>query len=142
VFGVDTLERMAQSERICAGLQVVEHLQDVAEDHSRGRVYLPRRDMERFGCTDADLGAPQASAALRALVAFEAARAYRLLDEGVPLVRTVPLRPRIALASFVAGGRAALDALARASYDVCSHTNAPRRRLDFGKAFANAVVGR
>ena len=143
MFGVDTPERLAQSERICAGLQVIEHLQDVAEEITRaGGVYLPREDMERFGCTDADLGAARASAALRQLVAFEAGRARDLLHTGAPLVRTLPPRPRIALASFVAGGRAALDALARTSYDVCPHPAPARRRRDVAKAFVRAVVGR
>src|SRR6202035_4538545 len=42
VFGAATPNRVALSDRVCAGLQVVEHLQDIAEDHARGRVYMPR----------------------------------------------------------------------------------------------------
>jgi squalene synthase HpnC len=118
VFGAATPSRIALSDRICAGLQVIEHLQDVAEDRSRGRVYLPREDMAAFGCTDADLDAPAACPAVRALVAAEAGRARALLAEGAPLARELPLRPRIAVAGFVAGGRAALDGLERAGYDV------------------------
>ena len=37
VFGAATPERIALSDRICAGLQIIEHLQDIAEDHARGR---------------------------------------------------------------------------------------------------------
>src|SRR5207248_1025916 len=39
VFDSATPERMALSDRVCTGLQIVEHLQDVAEDLGRGRVY-------------------------------------------------------------------------------------------------------
>ena len=45
VFGAATPERIALSDRVCAGLQVVEHLQDIAEDHAaaastcRGRTW-------------------------------------------------------------------------------------------------------
>jgi squalene synthase HpnC len=142
VFGAATPERLAQSERICAGLQVVEHIQDVAEDHSRGRIYMPAEDMRRFGCSERELAAPGASQARRELLAFEAQRAAALLDQGAPLATTLTTRPRIALACFVAGGRAALHALARASYDVCPYPTRTRTRRAFATAFARAVRGK
>ena len=55
VFGAATPERIALSDRVCAGLQVVEHLQDIAEDYARGRIYMPQEDLVRFGCDDMDL---------------------------------------------------------------------------------------
>src|SRR5205085_8462418 len=55
VFGAATSQRVALSDRVCAGLQVIEHLQDVGEDAARGRVYLPRQDMLRTGCEEGDL---------------------------------------------------------------------------------------
>jgi squalene synthase HpnC len=142
VFDAATPDRMALSERICAGLQVIEHIQDVAEDYARGRVYIPSEDMERFGCSETDLSAPRASDTLRALLAFESSRAARLLDGGAPLARTLPLRPRVAVAGFVAGGRAALDSLATASYDVALGAPSGRRGGAFAKGFARAVTGR
>ena len=118
VFGRATPERFRLSDSVCSGLQVVEHLQDVGEDLARGRVYLPEEDMRRFGCGPADLERRPASAAVRALVQFEAERARCLLDDGAPLVRTLPGRPALAVAAFVGGGRAALRAIERAGYDV------------------------
>jgi squalene synthase HpnC len=142
VFGAVTPERLAQSERICAGLQVVEHIQDVAEDYARGRIYMPAEDMRRFGCSERDLAGPHTSQARRALLAFEAGRAGSLLDEGAPLASTLAIRPRIAVACFVAGGRAALHALARASYDVHPYPIRTRTRRAFATAFAKAVRGK
>jgi squalene synthase HpnC len=142
VFGAATEPRLAQSERICAGLQVTEHIQDVAEDYARGRIYMPQEDLRRFGCPESDLGAPSASAGLRALLAFESRRARRLLDRGAPLAKALPARPRLALASFVAGGRAALGAVARESYDVCLRPAPARSGGSFARAFVAAVMGR
>lgn len=142
VFGAATPQRLVQSERICAGLQVIEHIQDVAEDHSRGRIYMPAEDMRRFGCSERELAAPRATQALRALLEFEAARAGSLLEQGAPLATTLPIRPRIAVACFVAGGRAALHALAQASYDVCPYPTRTRTRRAFATAFASAVRGK
>ncbi|WP_432093548.1 squalene synthase HpnC [Streptomyces sp. bgisy100] len=118
VTGSTTPERVRRSDAVCTGLQIVEHLQDVAEDLGRDRIYLPADAMKRFGVTEADLGAAHASTAVRELIAFEAARARELLDEGTPLVGSVRGRLRLLLAGFLAGGRAALRALAAARYDV------------------------
>ncbi len=112
IFGAATPERVALSDRVCAGLQVVEHLQDIAEDHRRGRVYMPREDLARFGCGEQDLDSEPPSAPLQALIEFESARARALLSSGAPLARTLPPAPRIAVAGFAAGGLRALDALA------------------------------
>ncbi|MDQ1464796.1 MAG: 15-cis-phytoene synthase [Actinomycetota bacterium] len=117
-IGIATPERVALSDQVCTALQLAEHWQDVAEDRARGRVYLPQEDLRRFGVSDADLLAEHAGPALRELLAFEVARAMALLNAGAPLVRLVPGRPRLAIAGFVAGGRAALQAIADAEFDV------------------------
>lgn len=106
VLGAATPERIALSDRICAGLQVVEHLQDRDEDLARGRSYIGDYD-----------GAVQAR---------------QLLDDGAPLVRQLRGRARLAVAGFLAGGRAALDGLAGGA--------AGRSR--FALAYLRAVVGR
>jgi squalene synthase HpnC len=124
VLGAATPARVRLSDRICSALQLVEHWQDVAEDLRRGRVYIPAEDLARFGVTRADLAAPRAGEPLRRLMAFEVSRARRLLDAGSPLVGTLRGRPALTVAAFVAGGRAALDALARGGYDVLG--GAPR----------------
>ncbi|MBT3155600.1 squalene synthase HpnC [Streptomyces sp. CHD11] len=118
VTGTATPERIRRSDAVCTALQIVEHLQDVAEDLGRDRVYLPATDMKRFHVREADLAAPTAGASVRALVAYQAQRARDLLDEGAPLVGSVHGRLRLLLAGFVAGGRAAVRAIAAAEYDV------------------------
>ncbi len=127
IAGAVTPERQELSDRVCSGLQVVEHLQDVAEDAASGRVYLPADDLERFGVADADLTAPAASPALRATVAFELARARGLLAAGPPLARSLRGWPRVAVAGYVAGGLAAADAIEAAGYDVLSAPARPAR---------------
>ncbi|MGP4003781.1 squalene synthase HpnC [Streptomyces sp. 8N706] len=118
VTGSITPERVRRSDAICTALQIVEHLQDVAEDLGRDRIYLPAEDMKRLGVTESDLAAPTGSARVRGLIAYEAARARQLLDEGAPLVGSVHGRLKLLLAGFVAGGRAALKAVAAAGHDV------------------------
>ncbi|UOB08846.1 squalene synthase HpnC [Streptomyces sp. HP-A2021] len=118
VTGTSTPERIRRSDMICTALQIVEHLQDVAEDLGRDRVYLPAADMKRFHVEEADLATKSAGASVRALIAYEAQRARDLLNEGAPLVGSVHGRLKLLLAGFVAGGRAAVRAIAAADYDV------------------------
>ncbi|MET7697306.1 squalene synthase HpnC [Streptomyces sp. NPDC005485] len=118
VTGTSTPERVRRSDAVCTALQIVEHLQDVAEDLGRDRIYLPAQDMKRFHVQEADLATSTAGASLRALVAYESERALNLLNEGTPLVGSVHGRLKLLLAGFVAGGRAAIHAIAAAGYDV------------------------
>jgi squalene synthase HpnC len=128
VFGVATPQREILSDRVCTALQLAEHWQDVAEDLRAGRVYLPQEDLARFGCTERDLAAPRAAPQVRALMSFEGKRARALLDMGAPLVGTLRGAARAAVAGYVAGGRAALAAIAAADHDVLRATHRPRRR--------------
>jgi squalene synthase HpnC len=126
VFGMATPARVAFSDSVCTALQLVEHCQDVAEDFAHDRIYLPGEDLARYGCTPTDLSATRdgvtrhAGEPLRALLAFEVARAHELLTAGTPLIDELRGRERLAVAAFVAGGRAALQAIERAGYDVLS----------------------
>ncbi|MEV5987080.1 squalene synthase HpnC [Streptomyces sp. NPDC052051] len=127
VTGTSTPERVRRSDMICTALQIVEHLQDVAEDLGRDRIYLPLEDMKRFHVQEADLATHTAGASVRALVAYEAERARDLLNEGAPLVGSVHGRLRLLLAGFVAGGRAAIEAIVAAEHDVLPGPPKPSR---------------
>jgi squalene synthase HpnC len=124
VFDEATPERIALSDSICTALQLIEHCQDVGEDFAAGRIYLPAEDLERFGCTDAQLAGDDGSAGaapsreLCAVIAFELARARALMAAGAPLLDQLRGRERLAVAAFLAGGRAAADAIERAGFDV------------------------
>ena len=135
VFGAATPDRIRLSDQICAGLQLTEHLQDVFEDRERGRVYLPGEDLARFGCADSDLLARVPSRRFAELMAFEATRARSLLASGAPLIWRLEPRAAFAVAGFVAGGRAALDAIAGSGYNVLGARPRPTRT-----SFAAALI--
>jgi squalene synthase HpnC len=118
VFGLQTPARIALSDSICTALQLAEHCQDVGEDFAAGRVYLPAEDLGRFGASTAELAGPHTGEPLRAVIGFEIARARGLFADGAPLISEVNGRAKLAVAAFVAGGRAALDAIERAGCDV------------------------
>jgi len=138
IFGAATPDRVKLSDSICTALQLAEHWQDVAEDLAKGRIYLPAEDLERFGVTEADLAEPSASPAVKDLMRFEVDRARRLLDEGAPLVGTLRGAARLAVAGYLAGGRAALHAIEAQRYDVLIATARPRKprmAVELAKAY-------
>ena len=130
VFGVASPARIARSDAICTALQLTEHWQDVAEDLGRGRVYIPLEDLARARCTIDDLAAPCVGASLRRVLAVEAGRTDLLFRSGEPLVASLHGWPRLAIAGYLGGGRAALEAIAAADYEVLAGAPrpGPRRR--------------
>jgi squalene synthase HpnC len=125
VFGQSTPARRVLSDKVCTALQILEHCQDVVEDQNNGRIYLPQEDLDRFGVEESALKAPPATAAVRALLAFQVQRARRLLEQGAPLVGSLRGMARLAVGGYVAGGLATADAIAAAGYDVLASTPKP-----------------
>jgi squalene synthase HpnC len=112
-------ERAAElSDRVCTGLQLMEHWQDVAEDFGNGRVYLPQEDLAAFGVAEAELGAACGSHEFKELMRFEIDRAAALLGGGAPLVGRLRGWARLTVGGFVAGGLATADALRATGGDV------------------------
>jgi squalene synthase HpnC len=142
VFGATEPRTVRLSDRVCTALQLLEFWQDVAEDRSDGRVYLPAESMRAHGVDEADLDAPHASPALRRLLADETWRAESLLDSGSELLGLLSGWARISVAGYVAGGRATARALRRAEFDVLAHTPRPRRTdtAVYGLALLGGVV--
>jgi len=142
VFGQFSPARAVASDRVCTALQLVEHWQDVAEDYRAGRIYLPGEDLARWDVAEVDLAAPRATTALRSLMAFECQRARSLLDAGAPLVGSLRGWARVAVAGYVAGGRAALAAIEAARYDVLRATHTPGKAVTAQAALRAYVTGR
>jgi 15-cis-phytoene synthase len=115
--------------------QLTNFIRDVAEDHRRGRVYLPAEDLARFGVARADLAPGTASPKVQGLLAFEVARArahYAAAEPGIALL--VPSsRPCVRVAFDLYG--AILDEVERAHYQVLD------RRVQVPRSRRLAVAG-
>jgi phytoene synthase len=85
VFGsIDKGERtMGLADDLGVAFQLTNILRDVSEDLADGRVYLPRDDLDVFGCRIGDIGIQGDFAGL---VRFEAARAEQWYDRGLQLL--------------------------------------------------------
>jgi len=112
---------LAMSDAICTGLQLTNFWQDVAIDWDKGRVYLPREDLARFGVDEAQIASRLVDDRWRALMAFEVARARALLKSGAPLAPALGGRIGLELRLVVQGGLRILERIDTAGGDVFRH---------------------
>ena len=134
VAGAATERNVADSDAVCAALQVLEHCQDVGEDARAGRVYLPAGELRAAGVERADLTGAATPDALRGVVAQQVARSRQLLRSGRPLVRRLHGWARLAVAGYVAGGLATADALENRGYAVLDSSIRPAKARTAGHA--------
>jgi squalene synthase HpnC len=95
---------LAQSDAVCSGLQLVNFWQDVAVDWSKGRIYLPQSELNRFGVSETAIAERRANGAWRDLLRAQTARAAGLLNDGAPLAAALGGRIGLELRLVVEGG--------------------------------------
>jgi squalene synthase HpnC len=141
LFGYRDSERQHLSDLVCSGLQLANFWQDVAIDLRKERIYLPRRDMARFGVTPEDLHRGIADEKFVALLQQEVGVARAMLLEGGNLHGKVDRRLSRDILMFAGGGLAILRAIENVRFDVFNH----RPKLgkgDYLKLGWNAFRGR
>jgi 15-cis-phytoene synthase len=122
VAGAEVATAQASARELGYAFQLTNFIRDVREDLDRGRIYLPKEDLAKFGVsrgtlhTDAARG--DASMQVRELIEYECQRA--LVHYAAALSGLTLLEPRsqlcIRAAYLLYGG--ILDEVARAGYDV------------------------
>ncbi len=127
VFGYADPELCLLSDKICAGLQLANHWQDLRIDLAKDLLYIPKTLMDQFGVSEEDLKQmlPDRSlppeSGFRALMQELVERADALFKEGEPLVEKVSGRLRLELKLTVLGGRAILQQIRASNYDLFRH---------------------
>ncbi|HEV8385662.1 MAG TPA: phytoene/squalene synthase family protein [Candidatus Acidoferrales bacterium] len=117
VFGFSDPRALEVAEKLGIAFQLTNILRDVRADYEMGRVYLPEEDLRQFGCRAADLAGP-VTPAMRELLAFEAARAWQLFDEGGELLRLIDEDSRPALWALARIYSGILEEIGARGYDV------------------------
>jgi squalene synthase HpnC len=121
LYGESGEESFAWSDSICSALQLTNFWQDVEIDFLKNRVYLPQDEMRRFGVTEAQIAARDASGGWWSLMRFQIERARSLLLAGAPLASRLPGRIGLEIRAVVQGGLRILEKLERTRADVFRH---------------------
>jgi phytoene/squalene synthetase len=112
---------VAASDSVCSALQLINFWQDVDVDFRKNRIYLPLDEMERFGVTETQIAARDASGGWWNLMRFQIERARSLLLSGAPLALRLPGRIGLEIRTVVQGGLRILEKLERVQGDVFRH---------------------
>jgi phytoene synthase len=121
VFGYTDPSLLPPSDALCTALQLANHWQDLAVDLRKGRIYVPRELLDRFSVKEWDLNASAVTDGFRGLMAELVARTRELFARGRPLCDRVGRDLRFELRLTWLGGRAILDLVEAAGYDVFRH---------------------
>ncbi|MGC2191717.1 MAG: squalene/phytoene synthase family protein [Candidatus Dormiibacterota bacterium] len=148
VFGYQDPRVPQLAVRLGQAMQLTNILRDLKEDDERGRCYLPKEDLERFGCEPGDLLAgirgPRADD-YRRLMAYQIDRARDHFAEGTRLVPLVDRDARGCPAALASLYRALLTEIGARDFDVQSQRISLGRgrklRLALG-AWAGATIRR
>lgn len=118
ILGFQGARALELAEKCGIAFQLTNILRDVREDAQNDRVYLPEEDLSRFGVTVADLRSGAPSDAFRALMAFEAGRAWAYYRESFPLVTLTARSGRACLSALIGIYSNLLRAIEQADFDV------------------------
>ncbi len=101
--------------------QLTNILRDVGEDRTRGRIYLPQEDLDRFGYSEADLMAGRLNENWQALMRFQLERARDWFNRSEAGVRWLAPDARWPVWASLRLYRGILDVIEQLDYDVFNH---------------------
>jgi phytoene synthase len=120
IWGFAGEQAKEYAEAAGVAFQLTNILRDLGEDAARGRIYLPREDLARFGYSEEGLCRHERDASFRALMEFEAQRAYGYYERSAPLAGLLTPAGRAVFLVMSRTYRGLLDAIVRRDYDVFS----------------------
>jgi squalene synthase HpnC len=109
------------SDAICTALQLTNFWQDVKSDWARGRIYLPREEMQAHGADETALAGDRLTPEWREAIASAVSRTRALFDDGRPLCDRLRGRLRYEIRMTWLGGTRILDRIEAARFDVLNH---------------------
>ncbi len=121
LFGAAGPDNLARSDAICSALQLINFWQDVEIDFRKNRIYLPQDEMARFGVSEKQIAARDASGGWWDLMHFQIQRARNMMLAGAPLATRLPGRMGLEIRTVVQGGLRILEKIESARGDIFSH---------------------
>ncbi|MCC7208204.1 MAG: squalene/phytoene synthase family protein [Anaerolineae bacterium] len=120
IIGFDGHDALPDAVKLGVALQATNILRDVAEDWSRGRIYLPHAELIAFGLSEVDVAAGRNSEKWRAFMRYQMARIRQLYAESRPGIARLDRSGRFAVAAAARLYEGILDDIEAHDYDVFS----------------------
>ena len=113
IFGYRNARTLEYAEKLGLAFQLTNIIRDVGEDARKNRIYLPQDDMARFGVSEAQIAASDASGGWWELMRFQIERARSMMLAGSPLATRLRGRVGLEIRAVVQGGLRVLEKLER-----------------------------
>jgi len=118
IFGCQEASSRDYAVDLGVALQLTNILRDVPADLAQGRLYIPLDELERFGCAEEALRTTPRAAPVKALLAFQAARAEEYYARASRTIVRDESRKLVAAEIMSGIYHAILEEIERRDYDV------------------------
>ncbi|MGH7840267.1 MAG: presqualene diphosphate synthase HpnD, partial [Candidatus Binataceae bacterium] len=145
IFGYRNPATRTYAERLGLAFQLTNILRDVREDAARGRIYIPREDLERFDVSEDEILQSAYTPGFNQLMEFEAGRARAFYREAGAALAPEDRPAMIAAEGMRLIYSALLERIVRSGYRVFDRrlsVSTPRKLYLVGRAWAGARFAR
>jgi squalene synthase HpnC len=118
IYGIKNDEAIIYSDRICTALQITNFLQDVKQDFEKGRIYLPKDEMQKYKVSKIMFEDSEINLNFKQLIEFCVNRTQLLFDEGRNLLKFLKGRLKYEIKWTILGGEAILQKIRKSDYNV------------------------
>ena len=124
------------AEALGIAMQLTNILRDISEDITRGRIYLPLEDLDRFGYSPGELERNELNPAFKDLMKFQVERARSYFDKAEPLFPLIDAETRYCPVLLKRLYTKILDKIESQDYDIFSRRPSLSRFQKLGMLLA------
>lgn len=120
IIGFQSERAVPYAIRLGIAMQMTNILRDVAEDHARGRIYLPQDELARYGIAETQIAQGVVDVSWRRFMQFQIARARDLYADAWPGIPMLSPDGQFSIAAASELYAGILGQIERQDYDVFS----------------------
>jgi|SRR5690554_1016504 len=118
LFNIRDEKAFLLSDKICTALQLTNFYQDVKVDFLKGRIYIPKDEMDKFKVTEKSFELKENSLNFQQLLRHNISRTQNMFDEGKELLNYLTGRLKLEIKWTILGGEAILKKIKKINYNV------------------------
>lgn len=106
------------SDKICTALQLTNFYQDVSLDILKNRIYIPLKELDKFGIRENVFEKKQINTNFQELMRFQLSRTKKLFKEGRSILKYLPKSFLVQMKMTILGGEKILEKIEEIDFDV------------------------
>ena len=130
---------LSYSDKICTALQLANFYQDIGEDIEKGRIYIPKSEMEIFNVLESEIEQKLYTEKFINLMKFQIERTRKLFKEGRNLLKLLPTRLKFQILITIKGGEEILKKIENLNYNVLEK-RPTLSKMEFIKLFISSII--